>query len=690
MKVTYLWLKDFVDISIPPQELAHALTMAGLEVTSLEKRGSDTVFEIEVTSNRPDWLSIVGIAREVAAITGRKLKSGSRFSVGGSRAIAGHRIPKTEHLYLEIENKKDCPLYSAKIMKNISAGPSPQWLRERLESVGTRSINSIVDITNYILLEWGQPLHAFDLDKFNSPEHKIVVRRARNGETLITLDGTKRELNEHILIIAAGNESAIGKPVAIAGVMGGKDTEVSGQTKNILLEAAVFNPAVVRRGRQLLSIQSESSYRFERGVNACVLEDIACRAQGLLQSLAGGKPLVSKASAVFKKKSTVVVLDPQHVNSMLGVVVPAAKMAGILQRLGFQAKGMAKGSLSVTVPSFRQDVRTETDLAEEIARIYGYDNIPTTLPCVTAEMISDERQRTTRFIKQVLLALGSYEVITYSLVDKGLAEDFKDPETEIVEIQNPLSREQSVLQTSLVPGLCSSVAYNLNQKQGYINVFEIADVFSRADGLLKEERKLAIALCGMRTVWTASGPVADKAHFLHLKGMTEALFERLGIKTYRLIADSLDGRIGVFIGEAKVGEMLQVKESFLDSLGIKNNEVFVAEFSLDTILLHTQLHKRFESLPVFPSIQRDMSLVLKEEISVQRLIQAIQDQAGPLLKEIKIADYYKGAQIPKGFIGLTISCLYRLDDRTLTESEISPLHNAAIAAIVNSFGATLR
>ena len=275
MKVTYNWLKDFVEIKISPEKLAEKLTMAGLEVTALEKKGGDFVFEIEVTSNRPDWLSVIGIAREVAAITGKKMKS-----VQTKKLQPAERSPQP--LLVKIEDKNDCSLYIAKIIKGVKIGPSPQWLKERLELIGCRSINNIVDIANYVLFEYGQPLHAFDLDKLNGD--LISVRRAKKDEKLVTIDGIERNLCPEILVIAD-----LHAPVALAGIMGGKETEVSGATKNILLEAAVFNPVLVRRGRQKLGLQSDSAYRFERGVDSCGTQAASSRAAELIQKLCGGK-----------------------------------------------------------------------------------------------------------------------------------------------------------------------------------------------------------------------------------------------------------------------------------------------------------------------------------------------------------------------------------------------------------------
>ncbi len=328
MKVTYNWLKDFVNIEISPRALAEKLTMAGLEVVSLEEAQGDFVFEIEITSNRPDWLSILGVAREIAAMTGKKMKLGSRLEVLGSRQ---NLKPRTQNLNItiKIENTKDCPFYSARIIRDVKVGPSPDWLKKRLELLGCRSVNNIVDITNYYLFELGHPLHAFDLDTLNLEQ--IIVRRAKAGEKITTIDNQQRLLGPEILVIAD-----IDKPVAIAGVMGGKDTEVTQKTRNILIESAVFNPILVRRGRQKLGLQSESAYRFERGVDLEAAKNASLLAQELICELANGTPCGSKSLGAQKSIGALIKLDVAYVNKILGTNIPAFKIKQILSSLGFK------------------------------------------------------------------------------------------------------------------------------------------------------------------------------------------------------------------------------------------------------------------------------------------------------------------------------------------------------------------
>ena len=695
MRVTYNWLKDFVEIKISAQVLADKLTMAGLEVTSLEKKDGDFVFEIEVTSNRPDALSVIGIAREVAAITGKKLKSvPSPQSPVPSRDLRS----KGGDLRLEIEDKKDCPLYTAKIIQGVQVQPSPEWLKQRLESVGCRSVNNIVDITNYILFTYGEPLHAFDLDRL-APQLEIVVRRARAGEKIITIDGQERTLDEDILVIASraakiANPQAralASQPVAIAGIMGGKDTEVTTVTKNILLEAAIFHPVLIRRGRQKLGIQSESSYRFERGIDAQIVEVAARQALGLMQKLAGGACADSKQSGRPQSKSEDVRLERARVHKILGADITASSIKKILGDLGFRVKSPAKNSFRVEPPSFRQDVRSEIDLIEEIARIYGYDTMPKTLPAFKPSVASGERRGLISFIKNILVGLGLSEAITYSLVDKETLQDAVPSRTAAaIEIANPLSKDQEILRSMILPSLLNCVALNLNQKQNYIYIFEVASVFIQDAGAVNEELVLGIAACGSKSLLCQRGSVKEELGLLHLKGLLEVLFERLGIEEYKFQYSDTFDRAEVYVGQKKAGFLLQWPKAILDKFEIKNKKVCGLEISLDKLFSCACRQRRFVSLPIYPAVTRDLSLLLEDNIKVEDILGTIKEKAGPLLTELKIIDFYRGKQIPAGFKGLTVSCLYRSAERTLTEAEVDVLQAMAFEALFKEFGVQLR
>ncbi len=676
MKVTYSWLKDFVDLKIPPQELAEKLTMSGLEVVSLEEAGGDFVFEIEITSNRPDWLSVIGIAREAGAICGLKLKT-PNFKE--TKIKTQKNLP----LKISVSNKTDCPFYSARVICDVKVGPSPDWLKKRLESLGCRSVNNIVDITNYILFETGQPLHAFDLDTLGQRE--INIRRAGKDEKIITIDGQEKVLGAEVLVIADKN-----KPVAIAGIMGGKVTEVTLKTRNILLEAAVFNPILVRRAKQKLGLQSESAYRFERGVDLEAAKIASIAAQELILKLASGRPCAYKSVGVLKSANPVINLDPAYVNKVLGLTITVIKVKQILNRLGLQVKNKNKNILSVKIPGFRQDLKLPIDLVEEIARIYGYAKIPQTIPAIRPGKNIPDKRDILCGMKNILSSAGLHEVITYSLVDRALLTKSQiNTDKNLIEILNPLSREQEVLRSTLLPSLIRCIAHNLDQQQENIKIFEIANVFSGQTHSTREEPCLGIALCGINSFLIKQGLVKDEVTLLHLKGVLEILFNRLGVRSFDFLRRD-EHRINIMIDQEEAGLMLDLNQQVLGSFDIKNRQVVLAELNLEKLFSHINLSKKFSSIPKFPAITRDISFVIKNDVSVKSLLSAIEEKGAPLLRQAKVADYYQGKQIPQGFKGLTISCIYRQDERTLTEEEINPLHNEVCSLLKEHFDVKFR
>ncbi len=675
MKVTYRWLKDFVDIKISPEELAQKLTMAGLEVVSLEKVGGDSIFEIEITSNRPDWLSVFGIAREVAAITGAKLKTNKKNLLdSGSRRLNVGYSPKREGstVKISVSDKKDCPYYSGRIICDVKVAPSPDWLKKRLESLGCRSVNNIVDITNYVLFQTGQPLHAFDLDTLDQKE--INLRRARENEKIVTIDGQQRTLNPDILVIADKNN-----PIAIAGIMGGKNTQVSFKTRNILLESAVFNPILVRRAKQKLALGSESAYRFERGVDFAIAKTASLFAQELILKIASGNFCAYKSVGTPKITNPVINLDLAYVNKILGANIPVIKIKKILTCLGLSLKVKSKNILAVKVPSFRQDLKQQIDLVEEIARIYGYAKIPQTIPAIKPGKNIVDKSDIISGIKNTLCGLGLNEVITYSLVDHLLlTKSGINLDAGLIEILNPLSCEQEVLRPILLPSLIRCLAYNSDQQQQNVRVFEIANVFSGLADSTREELCLGLALCA-----------ADPALLLHLKGIIESLLNKFGVKNFDLIRQD-EHKINIIINQEQLGFMLDLNRKVLADFDIKNKQVVLAQINLEKLFSCMNLGKRFSGIPKFPAITRDISFVIKDDVVVKDLLLAIEEKGFGLLRQAKLVDYYQGKQIPDGFKGLTVSCVYRLDERTLTEEEITPLHNEICSLLKERFGIQLR
>lgn len=679
MKVTYNWLKDYVDLKIKPQELADKLTMAGIEVKSIESRDDDFVFEIEITSNRPDWLSVIGLAREVAAITNSALKL-NVFS--GKPKVFNNQ----EKLDIQIEDKLDCSIYTGKIIRNVKIGPSPEWLKKRLELIGCRNINNIVDITNYVLFELGEPLHAFDLDKLSSS--KIIVRRAKAKEKITTIDNFEKDLNENILVIADEKH-----PVAVAGVMGGKDTEVTEETQNILLEAAIFNPLVVRRSRYQLGLQTDASYRFERSIDPASVELSSNRAAELIKDLASGQLTAKKHAGSIALKENTVNLELALIEKILNVKVPVSKIKSILTPLGFIVKNKGKNSLAIQVPTYRPDVKIPEDILEEIARVFGYENIPVSLPRVCFQQITDQKILFIGEIKNFLNALGLNEVLTYSLLDNQSFINFGYSLEHAVLMQNPLSKEQEAMRFSLMPSVSQVISYNLRQKQEPVNIFEIAKVYlNKANSYPEERYSLCIGMCGNKS-WLNEKLelINDEAGFLHLKGIVLELMRKILVSNFEYKFNSINKfEFEFLVNNKRLGLLKKLNKEILNKLDIKNREVFLAELNLEEILCLVNKKIKFESISKFPGVDRDISLVVAENILSDEIIDFVRKHAGNLLTKVEITNYYKGKQISDGYKNLTISCLYSAKDRTLNEEEVNQMHSSIVEGLVKKFQAQLR
>ncbi len=675
MKISYEWLGEFVRLTLPPEELAERLTMAGLEVKGLERAGTDWIFEIEITSNRPDWLSVCGVAREVSALTGEPLRFGAPGRPLAKTARAG------KPLRLAIESVRDCPFYSAQVFLDAKVCPAPSWMQERLERIGCRSINNIVDITNYILFGLGAPLHAFDAAALGTDT--IAVRRARPGERLTTIDGQERALGPEILVIADR-----ARPVAVAGVMGGRQTEITAATTALVLEAAVFNPALVRCGRQRLGMNSDASYRFERGVAVETARWAAGLAAGLLCRWAGARLASCSLTPLRHRRGRSIPVSTQHVDQALGVAVARAQTQRILQRLGFAVRGAGK-NMRVRVPAFRLDVSQEADIIEEVARIYGYERIPTTIPATRPRLLPQGIRPAVSRTKQLLAGLGLTEAITVSLVDKkSLAGLWPDGET-LLEVQNPLSAEQEVLRPILAPGLLRSIRANLNQQQSFVGLFEIARTFFVRQRRCVEELHLGIALCGQKCFFSPRGAMREPASVLHLKGILEELFRHLGVREYAFSFDQMQPQAAILVQGGAIGSMRAVSPEVLAAYAIKAQQVFLAELNLQP-LLGAAAAVRFQPLPRFPAIQRDLTLCVAESVSAQEMIRELMGERVALLRQARLTDHFAGGWVPAGMRALTFSLEFRSSERTLTEDEITPLCQQVQAFLTHRFGAQVR
>ena len=509
MKLSLNWLKDYIDPKLSTDALIERLTMAGLEVEAVETIGGDTVLEIEITPNRPDCLNILGLAREIGAITGKTVK-----------------IPKIKNFkatplknFIHIENKKDCSRYIGTLIRDVEIKDAPQVMKQRLDSLGINAINNAVDITNFVLMETGQPLHAFDYDKLAGG--KIVVRRAKAGESFVTLDGIERKLDTSILVIADAQ-----KPVAIAGIMGGRDTQITAGTKNILLESAHFDMGLIRRACRKLGLRSDSSYRFERNVNFEGVLTGANRATDLLLQLTGGH-LSGRGEISSKTKSiaTKIKVKISDIESLLGIKVTPLKVKAWLAGLGFKVTAKA-GTLTVTPPVTRADIGQDVDVIEEIARMIGFDRLPSQMPVIKSSNIPvDKKPREVKDqVRRVLTAGGIDEIITHSMINTRALIKSNMAEIPTVRILNPLNQDQELMRPSMLPSMLQAAVTNINRGQKDLRLFEIGKRYFM-DG---EKETLGILLTGRRTQdWRS--PKKDTVEIFDLKGVLERIFQSMGI-----------------------------------------------------------------------------------------------------------------------------------------------------------------
>lgn len=683
MRISYNWLKKYVDIKLPPEKLKKLLTMSGLSVESLEKTQNDSLFEIEVTSNRPDWLSVMGVAREVAALTGKKLKTPSiPQHRGKDRGVRGQG-----RIVIKIEEKYLCPKYTGRVIRDIKVGESPAWLKERLEAMGLRSINNIVDITNFCLFETGEPLHAFDLDRLEGG--KVIVRAAHNGERLVTIDGVERNLDGSMIVIA----DAV-KPIALAGIMGGLATEVTASTKNILLEAASFEPISIRRASRKLALSTESSYRFERKVAIENIVYSSDRAAGLILELAGGEigEFVDIGEKVIDKRP--IEFNPSRASKLIGIDIPPSRVKNILTTLGMKIKSSSKGSFKITVPEFRNDLKQEVDITEEVARVYGYDKVPETIPAVIDQPIRMERGRIVeRNLRYALTACGATEVVNYSLVSRKMLAEAMLPSEETVEIRNPLSGEQGVMRSSLLPGMLNSVLWNLNRKNKDLKLFEIGNVYTKkGDDLFTESKRLAIAITGEIVSGWASP--SRPATFYDLKGVMETVLRELGIKGGSFAGSedrsfSPAERASIKIDGETIGIIGEIAAGVTGKFDIKT-KVYFCQVNLADVTKYARLEKEFKGLCKYPSVMRDISILVDKNASYAELVSSVTSSAGPLLKNIELVDRYTGKQIPDGMVGLTCRLEYEDLSRTLEEKDVQDAQARVLAELKTKFGARLR
>lgn len=663
-----------------------ANTPIGLDV--VEVLGlDDIVLEFELTANRADCFSVLGIAREVAVLTGKQVRMPLL-----SLQEKGENVQRLASVQIEAPDL--CTRFAARVIQNVKVGPSPAWMQQRLRAAGMRPISNIVDITNYVMLEMGQPLHAYDYHLIG--KQTLIARRPMKGEKVTTLDGNKRELSEEMLVIADAVQ-----PVGIAGVMGGLATEVTNNTKSIILEAAVFDGVGIRRTAKALGLRTEASHRFEKGVDINGVIRAIDRAAKLMEEFASGEVCKGVIDQYVKiTLPTQMYLDPKRVNQFLGTEIKTKDIVDILSRLEFAVDG--KEPLKVTVPTWRQDVTREADLFEEIARIYGYNNIKDTLPkgrSMQGGEGTGERIQTT--IIESLAASGMYEAITFSFSHPKYFDMLRIPaESELrkaIPLLNPITDDFPILRTTLIANVLEAVAYNVNRKVDDVKIFEIGAVFYPKglplSELPKETQMLVGAITGKRkpTSWNQGRDMVD---FYDLKGIVEALLDDLGITDFRFAPmenSSLHpGKTAaIFAGDSAIGIMGEVHPLVQEAFGL-SKPVYLFEIFVDTLIEKTILVPQYHSLPKYPAITRDLALLMDAAIPSNRVISLIREIGGTLLKEVTLFDVYTGEQVPEGKKSMALALVYQASDRTLTDKEIEELQKSVLEGLSNTLQAQIR
>jgi phenylalanyl-tRNA synthetase beta chain len=691
MKILTSWLKEFVDCNAPVTKLAHDLTMAGLEVEGIEQLGDgDAVIEVSITPNRPDCLSVLGIARDVSAIYSCPVLY--QMDLPPLSSASDFAVP------IHIEAPALCPRYAAASLSGVTIASSPDWLVKRLAACGVRSINNVVDATNYVMLELGQPLHAFDLERLNGPG--IVVRTAP-GERLTTLDGKERVFEGDMLAICD-----MKCPVAVAGVMGGADSEVTDRTRNVLLEAAFFNPDSIRRTSRMLRLSTEASYRFERGVDPELPLIALKRTVELLQQLGALKQdALYFDNYAVRHEPPVIHLRTERLARLLGLSIPLEEVVAILARLGVKIQE-STGILMCIPPSFRPDLKEEIDLVEEVARIYSYDRLGTDMPrAVIAGQQPESRWEQEIKLKNFLVSQGLTECISYSFCSpeeiSGLFLANGDTRTSLVRLQNPLTEELSVMRTSLVPCLLSALARNNARGVNDVKLFELGRVFyAQGRSMLPvEERRCAVLFAGSRytSSWAWS---KDGVDLFDVKGIFENIVEFMRLEGVSLNASSrqepfyLPGSSAwIVVDDRQIGSMGCIAPAVLERFDIRTDSkagVFVLDISFDGLCEARKTRPVFKALPKYPAISRDAAIIVTDEISWAAVQEFIASQNITYLENVTLFDLYTGKPIPKGYKSMGLRMVYRSMERTLTEEDIAKGHQGLVDSLIQHFQAQLR
>jgi phenylalanyl-tRNA synthetase beta chain len=690
MKLLVSWVRDFVDVSASPDEIAETMALRGFEVASIERLGQgDAVIDFEVTANRPDCLSMIGFARELAAAYDLAVRLPST-APGAKIPLAPVIVGESARLKVTLEDPDLCPRYATAVAE-VTPTVSPAWMTQRLHGAGLRPISPVVDITNYVLLELGQPMHAFDLAKLAGSE--LRIRRAEPGESLTTLDGVERTLDADMLVIADARQAQ-----AAAGVMGGSASEVSGTTRTVALESAYFKPASVRRTSKRLDLKTEASSRFERGADISTPVVALQRAIALMQQIGAGRlidPIVDRYP--LPRGPRTLQLRRQRLGALLGLQVPDADVARILERLGLTITDVADG-WSVTIPTFRVDLLREVDLIEEVGRHYGFDKLEAAFPAMSAAAPApDDRVSRDQLVRRVLTTAGLSEAVTFGFLDAKAAEAFA-PDGDagrLVPVKNPLSAKFDMLRPSLLPGLLDAVAHNRRHGRRDVALFEIGSRFTTGAG---ETRGVAFAWTGAAVPEHWSGG-AREVDFFDAKGVVELLCSALNVpvrfdaarRQYLVPGQAAS----VVAGEIVVGAVGLIAPSIADGRGApRQDSIFAAELNLERLSSSAVGQNDWvHTLPRHPFVVRDLSIVVSDALPAEIIrgtIQAAGVQTGAPLVGIAFFDRYRGKGVADGSVSVSVRLTFQAADRTLTDAEVQQAFDAILAALVREHGAVQR
>ncbi|MCF2639892.1 phenylalanine--tRNA ligase subunit beta [Fusobacterium varium] len=640
----------------------------------------DVIFELEITPNRPDCLSHIGIAREVAAYYGRKVKY-------PSYTLSEVIDSVNNYAKVRVEDKERCKRYMGRVIRNVTVAESPEWLKKRIRAMGLKPINNIVDITNFVMFEYNQPMHAFDLDKLEN--NTVVVRAAENGEKITTLDGVERELVNGELVIA--DEV---KPIAIAGIIGGQATQIEAETKNVFLEVAYFTPDNIRKSAKKLGIVTDSGYRNERGLDIENLPEVIDRAAALIAEVASGEVLDEVIDKYIEKPQKFEIpLNLTKLNTFIGKKLEFDTVGKILSNLGLGIKTLSQDMLLITPPTYRTDLTRPEDLYEEVIRMYGFENIEAVMPVEDIESgLKDSKISVADNLKEILKEIGLHEVINYTFIPRE-ALDILKIKDKVIEISNPLSEDMVIVRPTLMYSLLANIRDNFNRNQFDLRFFEVSKVFTPAEELANEDLRICVAIAGKpeRTLWNPKPKAYD---FYTMKGYVEKLLEYMGINRYKLERSSNEnfhpGRSAdIKIGNDVIGTFGEVHPDVLEAMDIKRERAYVADIDLARAEKYIKSAVKYERIVKYPEVTRDLAIVMDKDILVGNMVEDLK-RVSPLIEKIEIFDVYEGERIDADKKSVAISIVLRNKVKTLEEKEINDVVTKVLETISKKYRGEIR